>query len=256
MNAFAISCIVFVVILCGAFFGGFLRSILPRHHLSEESKDMVKVGISMLTTLAALVLGLLVASAKSSFDFRTEELRQASARIILLDRNLRQFGPEAAPARAVLRQLIESRVGMVWAKQEPVQVNADGTTAGRTTIGVEDIQEAIRALVPTNDAQRSVRDRAIQLSEDLAQMRWLALEQARSSLQTPFLVVLVFWLAAIAATLGVFAPRNATILAVTVVCALAVSSAIFLILEMDRPFDGLLRVSDTPLRDAVNYLKH
>jgi hypothetical protein len=256
MSALSVSIIVFAIIVCGAFLGGFLRAILPKHHLSEESKDMVKVGIGLLTTLAALVLGLLVASAKSSFDVRSEEVRQAAAKIILLDRNLRQFGPDAVPARNLLRKLVVSRVGMLWAKAEPLQANPDGTTSGRGTIGVEDVQEAVRALAPANDAQRSVRDRAVQLSEDLAQMRWIALEQAGSSIQTPFLVVLVFWLATIAASLGLFAPRNGTILAVTLLCTLAVSSAIFLILEMDRPFDGLLRISDAPMRDAISYLEH
>jgi hypothetical protein len=256
MSALSVSVVVFAIIVCGAFLGGFLRAILPRHHLSEESKDMVKVGMGLLTTLAALVLGLLVASAKSSFDTRSEEVRQAAAKIILLDRNLRQFGPEAVAARNQLLQLVVSKVGMIWAKGEAIQPDPDRTTAGRSTIGVEDVQEAIRALSPTNDAQRSVRDRAVQLTEDLAQMRWIALEQAGSSIQTPFLVVLVFWLATIAASLGLFAPRNGTVLAVTLLCALAVSSAIFLILEMDRPFDGLLRISDAPMRGAISYLQH
>ena len=253
MNALAVSLAAFAVVMGGAALGAYLRSVLPKHHLSEETKDIVKVGIGFLATLAALVLGLLLASAKSTFDTKAEELDQGAAKIILLDRNLRQFGPEADPARDRLRRLVISRSSLAWLRAEAAQ-SKDAAPAVPAAIGIEEVQDRIRALAPQNDAQRAVRERALQLAQDLAQSRWVLLEQSESTFQTPFMVVLIFWLAAIAATLSLFAPRNATLLVVTLICALSFASAIFLILELDRPFDGLLRLSDAPLRNAIEYL--
>jgi hypothetical protein len=254
LSELAISIVVFVVVMAGALLGAFVQTALPKHHLSEQSKDMVKVGIGLLVTLSALVLGLLVASAKSSFDTKSEEIQQAASKIILLDRNLRQFGPEAGAARALLRQAVTSKVDLTWVKNE-VPGAAPGAPGSKPhVLLIEELQDLLRALPATNDAQRLLRMRVLQLTEDLAQTRWLLIEQSGSSIPTPFLVVLVFWLATIAASLGVFAPRNGTVMAVTLICALAVSSAVFLILEMDRPFEGLLRISDIPLRNVIIYL--
>jgi hypothetical protein len=255
LSALAISVVVFAVVMGGAFLGTFMQTVLPKHHLSDESKDMVKVGIGLLVTLSALVLGLLVASAKSSLDTKSEEIQQAASKIILLDRNLRQFGPEAEAARNLLRQAVTSKVDLTWVKSNaPPPVSAGHAPATLGFLAIEQLQDLLRALPTADDAQRSLKARMLQLAEDLAQTRWLLIEQSGSSISTPFLVVLVFWLAMITASLGIFAPRNGTVLAVTLICALSVASAVFLILEMDRPFDGLLRISDTPLRNAIIYL--
>lgn len=97
--------------------------------------------------------------------------------------------------------------------------------------------------------------RALTLTSEIEEARWLLVEENRSSIPTPFLVVLVFWLTAIFASLGLFAPRNGTVFTVLLVCALSVSTAIFMILEMDQPYDGILRVSAAPLRSALVELK-
>ena len=76
-------------------------------------------------------------------------------------------------------------------------------------------------------------------------------EQSRSSIPMPFLVVLVSWLAVIFAILGLLAPRNGTVYVVILVCALSVSTAVYLILEMDQPFEGILQISSAPLQSAL-----
>src|SRR5215471_8791988 len=132
MSALATSIVVFAVIMGGALLGGYLRAVLPKHHLSEESKDIVKLAISMLTTLAALVLGLLIASAKSSFDARADEVRQVAAKIVLLDRNLRQLGADAQPIRDVLHKAVVAKADTVWIDAEaasPATANGVGQHA-------------------------------------------------------------------------------------------------------------------------------
>lgn len=251
MSALAISALVFLLVLGGAALGAFLRAVLPKHHLSSETKDMVHVGIGLLATLAALVLGLLVASAKSSFDTKSEEVKQAATKLILLDHNLRQFGPEADAAREALRRLVVSKVDLTWVEGDPPAAGAGAAPGVPAAVRIDDIQSLVLALSPTTDAQRALQKQALRLGDDLAQTRWLLVEQTGSSIPTPFLVVLVFWLATISASLSLFAPSNGTVIAVCIVCALSVSSAIFLILEMDRPFGGLLKIPDAPLRNVI-----
>ena len=252
LSALGVSLIAFAVVLAGAFIGAMVGRMLPKHHLDAESKDMIKVGVGFLATLAALVLGLLIASAKSSFDTRSEEVQQSAAKIVLLDRNLRQFGAAADPARDYLRQLVTSRVNLAWMEKE-TSLETKGVPSDRS-FGIEEFQDMLRALIPADEAQRLLKARLIQLSEDLANARWLLIEQIDRTVPMPFLVVLVVWLAAIAGSLSLFAPRNGTVMAVNVVCALSFASAIFLILEMDTPFKGLLKISDAPLRNALAFV--
>jgi hypothetical protein len=247
LSALQISFIVFACVLGSAVLGMLLRSVLPEHHVNEDSKYIFKSGMGLLATLAALVLGLLIASAKSSFDSKQDEIKEGAAKIILLDRTLRHYGPEADPARAVLRRLTAAQTDLTWIENR-VQV---GVPSRGPLAGIEEVQERLRALVPASDAQRWLQTRALQLSSELAQMRWLLIDQQGSSIPTPFLVALVYWLAVIFGSIGLFAPRHGTVYAVIFASALSVSSAIFLILQLDRPFEGLMAMSDAPLRDAI-----
>jgi hypothetical protein len=247
MNAWVVSLIAFVCVLIGAAIGSALRVVLPEAHLREDTKDMVKVGVGLLVTLSALVMGLLIASVKDSFDTQSAEVRQAATRLILLDRTLRQYGPEADPIRATLRSEVATRTEIAWMKTGAQPPAPAGDV-------VSSVQMRLMALPATNDTQRHLRDNAVRLGEELMQMRWLLYEQSAGTIAVPFLVVLVFWLMVISASLNLFAPRHGTLAMVNIVCALSISSALFLIVEMDRPFDGLLRISDAPLRSAIEQM--
>jgi hypothetical protein len=247
LSALVISLIIFACVLGSAVLGMYLRSVLPGHHVNEDSKYIFKLGMGLLATLAALVLGLLIASAKSSFDMKENDIKEGAAKIILLDRTLRHYGPEANQARAILRRLTAAQRDRTWIDNSVQR----GVPWGGPLAGIEEVQERLRAFVPANEAQRWLQTRALQLSSELAQMRWLLIDQHGSSIPTPFLVALAFWLAVIFGSIGLFAPRHTTVYAVILACALSVSSAIFLILELDRSFEGLLAMSDAPLRDAI-----
>ena len=256
MSALTISCIVLACLIGGAVVGVVLRGVLPRHHLSEDSRYIVGLGTGLLATLAALVLGLLIASAKSSYGLKSDEVSEGAATLILLDRNLRHYGADADSARAALRAMAETGRQLRWLdidQQAPARSAdaAQGTTPADAAAGIEDVQQRILALAPTSDAQRWLRTRTLDLASQLAQMRWLVINQHGSSIPTPFLVALVLWLVVIFTSIGLFAPRNATASAVIFLSAVSVASAIFLILELDRPFEGLIRISDAPLREAI-----
>lgn len=251
MSATSVSVLALACVLGGAGLGAFLRSSLPKHHLSDESKDTIKLGTGLIATLVALVLGLLVASAKSSFDIKSEGLKVASANIILLDRQLRRLGPPADQARLLLRRVVAHRLAVPW-REQALSVLRGAPLGDVPTF--EDVENQIRGLPLTNETQRGLQARALQLSADLSQARWLLSEQIGSTVETPFLVVVISWLAVIFASFGLLAPRNFTVWVVIVLCALSVSAAVFLILELDQPFGGVITLSKEPLRSALDRL--
>jgi hypothetical protein len=252
VSPLAISLIAFGCIFGGMLLGMFLRGVLPEHHLSDDSKDVVKLGTGMIATLAALVLGLLIASAKGSFDTLNRGLIEAGSKIILLDRVMAHYGPETEEARDQLRRSVASAIEQIWPEERMGQTGAKGLDS---RAGLEVLQDKLRQLSPQNDAQRWLQSRALQLSGDIAETRWLLFEQqGQSSLPMPFFVMLVSWLVIIFFSFGLLAPRNATVIVVLLVCALSAAGSLYLIQELDRPYGGLITISSAPLRNALVYL--
>jgi hypothetical protein len=242
--------VVFALVFGSAMLAMALHAVVPEHHLSTDSKDVVKLGIAVIATMSALVVSLLLASANGSFDTRSREFTQMSANIILLDRLLAQYGRETKGVRDLLHGSVVhavDRIGSSKNFQLPIFAPTPGTS--------QSIYSQIQQLSPQNEAQRSLQGEALRTAVELSQTRWSLFEQrAGSSIPTPFLVVLVFWLSIIFASFGFYAPRNATVVATLCVCALSISGAIFLILDLDRPFEGFIRISRPPLQNAIAQL--
>lgn len=251
MSELAIAVIVFACVFGSALLGLFLRAMLPEHHLSPESKDVVKLAMGLIATMAALVLGLLTASAKSSFDLQNAETVHTAADIIRLDRALARYGPETKEIRDLLKRAVAFRINLMWPEDRSAPGKLDSPEMTRATEGLED---KIRELSPRNDSQREFKSRALQLSGDLLATRWLRIAQLSDPVPLVFLVVLVFWLAILFGTFGLFAPRNLTVIAALVLCAVAVAGSTFLILEMHRPFEGLMKISSAPMHYALSQL--
>ncbi len=253
MSPTIVGMIVFACTLGGALVGNWLRSVLPEQHLNNESKDTVKLGIGLIATMTALVLGLVTASAKSSFDAASTEVRDTAMGLLTLDRLLARYGPETGVIRGAMQHAVGSQIDLIWPQGSSRPAQLDPIRSGTTARG-EELAAGIRGLTPRDDSQRALQSRAVDLAEALLQARWVAAASSGTSVPLPFLVVLVFWLTITFASFGMFAPRNATVLAVLFVCALSLGSAVFLVLELDGPFDGLLKVSADPMRYAHAHL--
>jgi hypothetical protein len=248
MNPIATSVIVLACVFGGALAGLFLRTRLPDQHLQDDSKDIVMLGTGVVATMAALVLGLLVSSAKGSFDRTSDQVKLGAAKIVQLNHALAQYGDETKEIRRALWRYVEAAADATSGeKSRLMQLR---TSAMETK--ADDVEVTIRALVPRSEAQRELRSLALTLIQDWSANRSLLLLQEHSSVSTPLLVVVVAWFALIFLGFGLFSPRNGTVFATLFLCALAVSGALFLILEMDTPLEGVIRISDEPTRSALS----
>ena len=251
MTPTEIAMIVLACVFGGALLGMFLRAVMPEHHLSEGSKDVIRLGMGLIATMAALVLGLAIATAKSSYDAQDAAVKHTAAKVLLLDRVLASYGPDGKQTRELLRKTVASRINSIWPEDRFRPGQFDTPEALSDTQGIE---SRILQLSPQSDAQHWLRDQALQIGSDIMETRWLMLGGLGRSVPRLFLAVVVFWLTVIFASFGLFAPRNATVVAVLFLCALSVAGSIFLILEMDEPFEGLIKISSAPLRYAVSRL--
>jgi len=247
MSSVWVGLIAFACLFGAAVLGTFVRSWLPEHHQSADSQRIVNLGAGIIGTMAALVLGLLIASAKGSFDTQSNELTEMAAKIALLDRALAVYGPEAQNCREVLQHLLDRTVAELWPKEQSPRESAP--RALRTTPG--ELYQSIDELSPQNDMQRAIKGQATGIITQLAEQRWLILEQRRSSVSKPLLVILIFSLAINFFTFGLFAPRNATVIVTLCVCALASAGAIYLMMEFYHPYGGLIQIPSSTLQNAL-----
>jgi len=246
MSSLALSGIIFALTLGGIFFGSLLRQTLPKHHLGEDAQNTVRLGVGLIATIAALVLGLLIAAAKSSFDTQNTQIKQITADLILLDAILAQYGPEGRSIREQMRSSVGPFADQLWREKKM------GTTGPfETNAAAERVYLAIQKLSPQDDLQRALQSRAAQLSNDLAQTRLLLFVESDSLIPAPFLAILAFWLIIIFASFSLFSPLNVTVFTCLSLFALSAACAIFLILELSQPFTGVLMISRAPLRNAL-----
>ena len=252
MNPIVVGTIVFVCTFGGVLLGMWLRATLPEHYLNNESRDTVRLGAGLIATMTALVLGLVTASAKSSFDSVNTAVKQTAVDVLTLDRLLARYGPETREIRGNVQHIVASRTDMIWPQQgsaHPADLDPLGAAAT-----LERLADQIRALTPRDDSQRALQSRAQDLFEALLRARWITFSGGVTSVPLLFLWVLLCWLTLTFASFGLFAPRNAMVIGVLFVCALSVGGAVFLIAEMDGPFDGVLKVSAEPFRYAITHL--
>ena len=206
--------------------------------------------MGLVATMSALVLGLLVSSAKGSYDTERSEVIQMAAKVAFLDRVLSIYGPEAVEARARFHEAVNAAIRQMW----PEQAGRPGKLGSNMQAG-NAVYAAVQDLSPHDDTQQKLKDQATTIATDLGQLRSLLVAQSVPSISTPMLIILVSWLVVIFLGFSVLAPPNATTILALTVSALAVSGAIFLILELDQPFGGVIRISSEPMVNALHQIE-
>lgn len=251
MHSLLVALLFACAVLCGALMGRAARRWLPASHLDTDTKDMVKIGVGFLATLAALVLGLVVASAKSTFDTRTQQVQAAAAKVIQLDLTLRRIGAPADAVRAKLHALLAFKLEQLENGTYGEALVKDVTGAHA---GADALQDEIALAVSRDPAHAAGWAKVDQLGGETGQIIAQASAQSGSSIMTPMLVLLGLWFTIIMAGWNLVSPHNGTTLTVNLLCAVSLAAAILLLLEMDRSFSGMVTVSSAPLRLALTHV--
>ncbi len=246
MSPIAIAGLVFACCFCSALAGLYLR--LPAGHLDSDSKDTVRLVMGLIATITALVLSLLISSANVTYDTQKSELQQACANVVQLDRMLVLYGPETGEIRNILRQAVIAAQQRVWPAddRQPTDLNPS-----RARAAMDAFYAKLQNLTPKNAAQSRAQDAAWQLAASLTKMRMLMYEQLGQPISWPLLAVVIFWVSVLFLGFGLFSRFHTTLVVAMIVGAISVSGAIFLILELNQPYTGLIRLSDAPVRNAL-----
>jgi hypothetical protein len=250
MSSAGVGLIAFACLFGSAMLGMFIRSRLPEHHQSADTQRIVNLAAGIIGTMAALVLGLLVASAKSAYDTQSNELTAMAAKIVLLDRGLALYGPDAEGSRDQLRRVVHDTVEQLWPNDQHLSAKPDQVRAPGLALYV-----AIQKLSPQDESQRTIKAQAIALVTQIAEQRFLIIQQKKSSVSKPLLVILIFSLAINFSSFGLFAPRNGTVIAALCLCAMASAGAIFLILELYNPYGGFIQIPSATLQNTLAALE-
>jgi hypothetical protein len=239
-----------VLVFGGALLGMYFRNALSDDHLRDDVRDVIRLSTGLIGTIAALVLGLLIASAKSSYDARSTQIKQITANIILLDGLLQQYGPDAHSVRVMLRNAVPPMIDRIWNEGDRTKIARFAVTAE-----AQEFVNKIQGLEPNSDPKRALQARVLSAAADLAQARLSLFTQSHDSIPGPFVAILMFWLTIIYASFGLFVRPNPIVIVTFFVGTLSVSASIFLILEMGQPFAGLMQISSEAPRHALAPLR-
>lgn len=240
--------VTFAVLFGGALLGLFIGGILPEKYHSDSTQKIVQTATGMVSLLAALVLGLLVATAKNKFDTTNQQTEQFAGSLMLLNRELSNYGPEASDAKALLRKYIVAGIEANWPGQSGFKPGPDDPPPWKL---LESLQQSLTGLTPKTEAQRSEATRASQIAADLAKTTWLQAAEESDHVQHPFVVIMVLWIFVLFVSFGLFAPRNALVVLSLAVGAVAIAGAVVVIVDMDSPYEGLIVVSPDPMKAAL-----
>ncbi len=245
----AIYCLVaFAVVFGGGMLGLLLGKVLPEKYHSDATQRVVQTATGMITLVAALALGLLVASAKNKYDTSNQQVEQFAANLMLLNRELTDYGKEAKDAKALLRKYTIAKIAETWPGGPGPKPEPDDPPAWKL---LENLQQGLTELAPETASQRSEAATASQTVADLVKTTWLQAAQESEHVQHPFILTMILWLFVLFVSFGLFAPRNMLVVIALLVGALSIAGAVFLIVDMDSPFEGMIVVPADPMQGAL-----
>jgi hypothetical protein len=249
MDSLAVSTEIFAIVFGGSIAGMVLRRTVPPEHLVTDAKETVRLATGLIVTMAGLVLGMLVSSAKGYYDGQKNVVAEMASQVVLLDALLLDYGPDAKPVRRMAHRFAEDAVDRIWPKEKSESSQLKPLDNGQR------VNEELDQLVPKDARQAALKGQITSAVRDLKRTYWLMfLDSEQASVSIPLLLVVTSWLVAIFISFGMFAPTNSTVMMTLLVCAFAVSTAIFIIMEMYSPFSGILKISPVAIRDALRQM--
>jgi hypothetical protein len=225
-----VALIVLAALLVGAFLGVRLRDRLPKHQLTDETKNLVNVSTAVVATVSALVLGLLISNANTTFTRLGGQVTSLSAEILRLDQILRQYGADAEPARNTLLKYAEHKADDLF-PDNPADVRPSNPSTYELLLRLEDMLLALKPATPRDQWWLA---QAMTLAAKIGDARWLIAQQIGQGTPKAFVALVVFWLALLFASFGLFAPPNLTSAVTLTLCAVAVAGAVAMFLELEQ----------------------
>lgn len=251
MGGIGLGLAIFALLFGAAMAALHLHPRLPERHRDQGTQDVIRLAVGMIVVMTSLLLSILTTSVKESFDALDRSVRRLAAEMVLLDRALHLYGPAAAEARGVLRRYAEGTLEDGWPARgtPPLLENpATGELLNR-------LHQAVWAL-PAADADReALKAAAVNRLRAVTEGRWAMIEGAGGTLSPPFIGILVGWLTLIFASFGYNAPVNRIVTVTLLLCTASIAAAMFLIIEMDQPFHGILAVPAEPLQRALEHMR-
>ena len=251
MNILLVGLLVFLLLFGCALLGMFLRTQLPEQHLDPESKDVLRLATGIIATLSAMVLGLLISTTKIAFDRLNVDLKHSSGQVLQLDRALAQYGPETAEIRHLLKKTYTGSLELLLARDDSALKKLESREKQEE---LERLAARINALSPSDGIQRAQQAHALTIFSQLSTTRFENIVQVGGTIPKPLLAVLLFWLAMLLMGFGIFSPRHLTAAMGLFMCSLCLSGAVVLLIDLDRPLTGLIRINDVPMRNAISHL--
>ena len=237
----------FVAIMVGIAIGMYLRRHVDLDRLGPATKEVIRLGANYLATLSAVLISLMIASAKSSYDTQDAHFRTLAAYLVETDQLLAQYGPETTEIRILMRQAVPAAVDRIWREKQSATQDSAFTAASLA----EQVNSAVATLKAANDVQRALKKRIEEASVEIARTRVLMFADSEAAILTPFLLILIFWLAVVFASYSLFVAPSRVVLAALLVFALSISSALFLVADLSQPFVGLMQIPKEQLRDTL-----
>lgn len=251
--------ILFAFLVAGAAGGFFLRSWIPEPHRNQPTIEFLRIVTALLVTFAALIMSLLLASVRNSYDAAFHDRGHYAASLAELDSCMRDYGPELAGARKSLHGYTAAVIASTWpGEARPKGVDYPDTSAmprlgEAPALGgiMNGIGLAIDALSPADALHKTLAARCAADFAEVTHARWAVIEDVHGSLSAPFAGVLVFWLMLVFLSFGLQAPRNALAVVVIGIAIISVTSVMFVILDLDLPYGGLFGIPSTSMRLAL-----
>jgi hypothetical protein len=239
----------FIAIAAGIATGMLLHWRLDEKHVAA-AKETIRLGASFLATLSAVLISLMIASAKSSYDTQDSHFRQLATYLVEADRLLSKYRPESKEMRLLMRQAVPAAIDRIWREKRAALQDSAFTSASLA----EQLNGAIAALTPANDAQRALKVRIELAGAEIARTRLLMFSDGEPAILTPFLLILIFWLAVVFASYSLFVEQGRIVIVALLVFALSISSALFLVADLSQPFVGLMQLPKEQLGQTLGPL--
>jgi hypothetical protein len=245
LTEFLVPIVTFLCLIGAASAGAFANIRYPFKDLQHGTIEIVSIAANIFVVMTSLVIGLMLASAKNTFETNDRNVHALATEIILLDRNLRTLGPEAHDAREHLVEYARIALNEASILEPDPQAEAELDAAGAS----------LRAIKVSDDQKLALWNDAREMYRQVLRERWVVVDAAGGTIPAPLIGMLIIWLATVFVSLSYRAPRNAVVTTTFLCAAVLLSAALYLILEMDRPASGLIQTSNAPFQNALAQLQ-